>query len=478
MPKLVKTILGSVYGVTALLLAVAGIFGSFIHSGGGKNVGTAESIVIFSFFLVFFVAGPAFIAWFMLLRKPDDGPGLRAALKQLNELNAQLAVIDPERGRMEVTAIRTELQLITTELAAAKRLLSTLNAEVASVMDFADTGFARRQFTYEDPASYQAAITACQDAQEGMVKGKQVATCALNWEVRGSAKEGERMIGGLMRLATRAFIGEADAAISRVTWRTLAACESRIKKAEDAIEKSLEKWGISISDTFVHLKLQELRLTFEHQEKVQEIKEQQRELREQEREEARSRREAEQAEKEAEREERRLQDAINKAKLELSTAHTADMTEMAAKVSVLESQLATAIAKAMRAKSMAEQTRRGNVYIISNVGSFGENVFKIGMTRRLDPMERIWELSDASVPFDFDVHGMIETDDAPALEFELHRHFQGRRLNMVNERKELFSVTIAEIQRLVANRGLDVKLTLAAEAKEYAQTMAMKTPVR
>jgi hypothetical protein len=123
---------------------------------------------------------------------------------------------------------------------------------------------------------------------------------------------------------------------------------------------------------------------------------------------------------------------------------------------------------------MAQQTRAGVVYVISNIGSFGTNVYKIGMTRRRDPMDRIWELSDASVPFDFDVHAIIRTDDAPSLESELHRRFTDRRINVVNERKEFFHVTIHEIAEVVRERCGDIELTLAAEAAEFLQSEAYR----
>lgn len=120
---------------------------------------------------------------------------------------------------------------------------------------------------------------------------------------------------------------------------------------------------------------------------------------------------------------------------------------------------------------MAQQTKKGNVYIISNVGSFGEEVFKIGMTRRLDPMDRIWELSDASVPFDFDVHAMIPCEDAPALEAALHSEFETQRINKVNYRKEFFRVPLSQIRTLLGNRGIDAAFTLLAEAREFRETL-------
>jgi hypothetical protein len=127
-----------------------------------------------------------------------------------------------------------------------------------------------------------------------------------------------------------------------------------------------------------------------------------------------------------------------------------------------------------RAKSLAQLTRSGHVYVVSNIGSFGEQTFKIGMTRRLDPDDRVKELSDASVPFDFDVHAMIHSEDAPGLEAAFHREFAERRVNLVDMRKEFFAVTLAEIEGVARRLNLPVEFTKVAEAREYRETRAIR----
>ena len=124
--------------------------------------------------------------------------------------------------------------------------------------------------------------------------------------------------------------------------------------------------------------------------------------------------------------------------------------------------------------SMAQQTRRGHVYIISNIGSFGENVYKIGMTRRLDPMDRVRELGDASVPFPFDVHAIIFCEDAPTLEAKLHRALEQKRVNLINPRKEFFNVSLEEIENLVHENDATIEFTKLAEARDYRESMAIK----
>ncbi|WP_299008848.1 GIY-YIG nuclease family protein, partial [uncultured Shewanella sp.] len=177
---------------------------------------------------------------------------------------------------------------------------------------------------------------------------------------------------------------------------------------------------------------------------------------------------------EAEKEEKMYRNLLDKAQKELAKATEQNRSDMEQRIAILEQQLAEAEAKEERAKSMAEKTRKGHVYVISNVGSFGEDVYKIGLTRRLDPMDRIKELGDASVPFPFDVHAMIYTDDAPALEAALHREFHAHRVNAVNLRKEFFSVDLNDIKQAVENiASVDTEFKMTALAEDYYESLRL-----
>lgn len=149
-----------------------------------------------------------------------------------------------------------------------------------------------------------------------------------------------------------------------------------------------------------------------------------------------------------------------------------------AQLAELQDRLRAAEERAIRAKSMAEQTRVGHVYVISNIGSFGEDVFKIGLTRRLDPEDRVRELGDASVPFAFDIHAMIFNDDAPALERALHKHFLTAQMNKVNPRKEFFRLPLAQIRAEIDALGIQAQWTIAAEAREYRESLAVERALR
>ena len=130
-----------------------------------------------------------------------------------------------------------------------------------------------------------------------------------------------------------------------------------------------------------------------------------------------------------------------------------------------------------RAISMAQQTKSGHVYIISNIGSFGENVYKIGMTRRLEPLDRVRELGDASVPFPFDVHAMIWCENAPTLETDLHRFFVKTQLNKTNPRKEFFKLSLKDIREKIEGMNVATKWTMLAEAAQYRESLAIEKAI-
>ena len=361
----------------------------------------------------------------------DAGPYLKNKDK-LNELILELAKLSDDKTRLNIDLLETNSEY----------------AELTSKIDLVNLGVSRREFTYNDSPDYQSALKEIWKKQDEMLKDKKAAVCRLEWEVAGSKKSGDQMVGNLIKLALRAFNGESDYAVAKVKWNNFESMKDKILKSETAIEKLLEKWGITISDSYRNLKISELKLSYEKVELDRRIIDEQRAIREEQREEERVIREIEQAKKKAEQEEEKIESALIKAKAEMATAHTVDLTKHMERIRELEQKLIIAEEVRKRAISQAQLTKSGNVYIISNPGSFGANIYKIGMTRRLDPMDRIWELSDASVPFDFDVHGMIKTDDAPKLEYKFHQAFAAKRVNLVNERKEYFNVTINEIQEL------------------------------
>ncbi|MFB9847675.1 DUF4041 domain-containing protein [Oceanisphaera arctica] len=278
-----------------------------------------------------------------------------------------------------------------------------------------------------------------------------------------------------IHFAVDAFNGKVDSALAKVKNDNYGKIKQEILDAFALVNHNgMPFRNARINREYLDARLEELKWAVATHELRQIEREEQREIREQMREEEKARREMEKAIKEAEKEERMLQKALEAARKELASANDEQRLQYEAQLTELEAKLVDAEARGQRAISMAQQTRRGHVYVISNIGSFGENVFKIGMTRRLEPLDRVKELGDASVPFDFDVHAMIYSDDAPALEKELHRRFDEASVNKVNPRKEFFSLNLAEIRQAVEQQGMnEAHWTMKAEATEYRESLSI-----
>ena len=193
---------------------------------------------------------------------------------------------------------------------------------------------------------------------------------------------------------------------------------------------------------------------------------------EEEREEREAQREYERAIKKALKDEEKAQEALEQKKREMAETQTQEkIQKLQEQIQGLEKALVEARELRERAMSMAQQTKIGYVYVISNIGSFGKDVYKIGMTRRLDPMERVLELSNASVPFPFDVHTFIYSEDAPALEADLHRRFDAKKVNSINYRKEYFHVTLDEIKAALEEKGVDAQFVDEPDAFQYRESL-------
>jgi hypothetical protein len=250
---------------------------------------------------------------------------------------------------------------------------------------------------------------------------------------------------------------EIEDAFTLVNYNGKAFRNARIKSEYLAARLDELKWAVSTNE----LKLQE--------------REEQRQIKEAMREEAKARKEYEKTIREAEKEEKMLQKAKAKIEKQLQEASEEERQKLQQQILELQEKLTEVEEKNQRAQSMAQMTRQGHVYVISNIGSFGEDVFKIGLTRRLEPEIRVKELGDASVPFPFDIHAMLHSDDAPALETQLHHIFHDDQVNKVNHRKEFFRTGIGQIRKTIDSLGIEAHWTLAAEAKEYRESLALES---
>ena len=293
-----------------------------------------------------------------------------------------------------------------------------------------------------------------------------------DWQVNGSAAKGRKMVSDTQKLLLRAFNTECDELVSKVKYTNFDSSLNRIYKSASAISKLGSVMNISISSAYLTSKATELRLAFEYQQKKQEEKEAQKAARAELREAAKLQKEIEAQRKKIEKEQTHYQTAYEHLLKQLE--QSPDDAALLVKKAELENKLQD-IDKAIKDIDYREANQRaGYVYVISNIGAFGPDVYKIGMTRRLDPQDRVDELGDASVPFNFDVHAMIFSDNAPALEAALHRAFEDRKLNMVNTRREFFHVTLDEIKDVVKkNFDKTVEFVDVPDAEQYRISLKM-----
>lgn len=408
-----------------------------------------------------------FVLIFLWLRARSSSRRSAQEATGLKERFAPVISLDAEIGRMreEADAARREAAQVRSTYAEKRKILDQLEQQVAVYderLAFAELGVYEPHFDFSDSEEYKEAIRRCRDEQKRMISDKSAVSANNNWTVDGSKSKGQTMIKRQTKLTLRAFNTECEAAIANVRWNNVVAMEKRIRTAAQQIDSANTSMKIELTERFISLKLKELRLTHEYREKQKAEKEERAEMARAEREEKKLLAEAEAAEKK----EREYQRLLDKARSEVG----ADQS----KIAELEALLAEAHAAAERAQAMATMTKSGYVYIISNVGSFGEDVVKIGLTRRLDPDDRVRELGDASVPFGFDVHAMIYSEEAPALESALHREFAERRINMANFRKEFFRVSLEDVEEAVARLAPDASFFADREAQEWHETMARR----
>jgi len=263
-------------------------------------------------------------------------------------------------------------------------------------------------------------------------------------------------------LAKRYLAETVKAVGAALNPNNFAACKQRLV---DVIERCRDIGFDVPADEEARL-VADLRADFERAVKAAFEREEQARIKAQIREEEKLRREVERELKQLDREQAAVHAALDKALADAHGAHTAEIEH-------LQARLAEAEAKSQRAISLAQQTKAGNVYIISNIGSFGPGIFKVGMTRRLEPMDRVRELGDASVPFPFDVHMMISCTDAPSLENALHRALHRSRLNKTNPRKEFFRADIDQIAALVREHHGEIRYVADPEALQFRQSQEM-----
>lgn len=368
----------------------------------------------------------------------------------------------------EIEKLKEESDLLSNEISSKKSEILQLNDAIL-LQEF---GLYEPIYDFATSDEYKERLKLVREKQKECIWNESAALCSKEWAINGSYSKGDVFIKKSIKQIVRCFNNECDVLISKVKFNNAEAYIHKIIKSYDDLNKLHEPMCVHITQSYLNLKIKELRLAYEYALKRQAEKEEQRSIREQMREEAKLMEEIEMRRKEVAKELSHYNRQAIQVEELLLKAPEEDKQHLIERKSFITDRL-NELDREIKEMDYREANKRaGYVYVISNIGSFGEDVYKIGMTRRLEPMDRVDELGSASVPFKFDVHAMIFSEDAPKLEAALHRAFDSKKVNMVNNRKEFFKVTLEEIEKVVKdNFERAVEFISIPNAEQYRETL-------
>ncbi|MCI5748359.1 DUF4041 domain-containing protein [Clostridium perfringens] len=409
--------------------------------------------------------------------------------KEINELKR---ILKPEHN--DILTLKSEIEKLVIEKNEISEKINELNNERKELLKeiskrkneiiilddeilMQEFGLYKPLYDFESSDIYKENIEKNREHQKRMVKNKTAVRYFDNWTVDGSKVKGRKMTNDNIKQIIMAFNIECDNLIAKVKYNNILSIEKRIKKTFERLNKLNESNRVELTDEYLDYKLLELEMVYEYQVKKQEEKEEQKRIREEMREEAKMKKELEEAKKNTLKDIshfKKALDALNK-QLNSDRLSEEELHNLKVKKEELENKI-NDLNKTLEDIDYRQANQKaGYVYIISNIGAFGKDIYKIGMTRRLEPMDRVDELGDASVPFNFDVHAMIFSEDAPKLENALHKAFEDRKLNMVNSRREFFNVTLEEIEKVIKdNFDKTVEFVREPKAEQYRESLKIR----
>jgi hypothetical protein len=365
----------------------------------------------------------------------------------------------------ESEALRARIEDLEAELTrVASEAGSPIPSDVVELDDervLQDVGIYRYHHPLENAAGYKQRLAEIDEQISGLVKHGEAVLASDMFTFNNSLAKGRKMTGEFSKLMLRAYNAEADNCVRALRAGNVITAKKRLEASVTAIAKLGSMMEMRVNPEYHRLRVQELELTADYLMKVQEEKEAAREERERLREERKAEQEL----------------AVERERLEKERTHYANALE-ALKASGDEAAMAELVNRLERIDQAIEHNdfrvaniRAGYVYVISNTGSFGPNMVKIGMTRRLEPMDRVRELGDASVPFPYDVHALFFSADAVTLEAELHQAFATLRVNRVNERREFFFATATDVHAVLSEKvGNLLEFADEPEATQFLQS--------
>ncbi|MFZ6624194.1 DUF4041 domain-containing protein [Vagococcus fluvialis] len=407
----------------------------------------------------------------------------KLSVEQMTALELNEEILKQQKNlellESEIVKKQSKYSEIETKFIQKQSDIHTLQSKLVVIEDdllMESYGLYVPKYDFATSLGYKEKLTSIRSTQKQMIKDKSAVNYFDNWAVDGSKAKGRKMTNDNIKQILRSFNNECEASINKVKYNNIQSIEKRIKTSFEQLNKLNKSIKLSITNEFLNLKLNELYLAYEYERKKQDEKEELKEQREREREEKALQKEIQSKKKVIDKDIKHYQNLIDELKKKISESSSDEERDS------IEQQIIDLGVKVKEREEEKEEldyrtahASAGYVYIISNIGAFGDDVVKIGVTRRIDPLERISELSSASVPFKFDVHALIFSYDAYKLETELHQYFNSYRINKVNNRKEFFKVPISKIEEKLAEYGeLTIDFRANVDAEEYRESLILK----
>lgn len=416
--------------------------------------------------------------------------GLQAEYNELEEQARQQGLLDLLATQEQIRREKVRLDAVQSQLAAIQSSLESAHAELHKVQQqilgaediilFESFGLYTPKYQLTNSIDYKNRLDEIREDQKRTARG--LSAAVDEWDhsaVELTKAQWKKLRKDALKLALRSFNSESEYCIENVKFSNLEKMEERIRRSFETCNKLLSAIDAWWKDIVLERKLQELYLAHEYQVKRQDEKEAARQAREDQREQEKLEKEIREVRTKIDKERRHFNGALQKLQLRLTaTTDLQEREDLQIRIDEISSQSSKLDEEERLLDYREQNARAGYVYVISNIGAFGEGIFKIGMTRRLEPMDRVDELGDASVPFRFDVHALVFSDNAPRLEGKLHSHFAAGRLNKVNGRKEFFRADLSEIETVIrANYDAVVEVVHAAAAEQFRESLRLALPL-
>lgn len=398
--------------------------------------------------------------------------------EKLKTRKDELANLDEEydtKRKKKEESLNNELKRTENDLSKAKEELRNIRKDLVRAEDdleMQEYGLYEPRYNFIHAVDYKERLDAVRAQQKQMIKDKTAAVGNTTWTMKGSEAQGRAFVNANIKQILRSFNNETTVLISKVKHSNIDNIDNRIRKTYTSLNNLYKREDVQITKGYLNLKLDELHIAYEYEVKKEEEKEALREAREREKEEKKLQKELEKERKKFERENETINSEIEEVKAKMAQAAAEEKAKLEAEIAKLQEALDKNNEEVRKINEWKEKPGAGYVYIISNIGSFGEDVFKIGVTRRDNPEDRIRELSNASVPFKFDTHVFIFSKNAYDLESQLHERFNDRRVNKMNMRKEFFRISIDDVKQIVEeNKGQVHSFVEHPDAEEYYDTL-------